>query len=120
MNIKEYRGGVSRTLAVLKTHDDDINHMLRGMITEIGELTDIYKKHDAYGTPLDKVNISEEIGDIMWYIMGFCIINNFSLSQILDRNIEKLKERYPEKFTQTDAVNRNLWKERKVLEEDLL
>jgi hypothetical protein len=34
----------------------------------------------------------------------------------LYNNIEKLKVRYPEKFTEEAALNRNLDKERKTLE----
>jgi NTP pyrophosphatase (non-canonical NTP hydrolase) len=115
MNLQEYKNGVGRTLAVLPTKEDDINHMLRGVITEIGELTDIYKKHDAYGAPFDEVHVSEEIGDLMWYIMGLCIIYDFDLEDILQRNIDKLRERYPEKFSREYATSRDLTKERKAL-----
>jgi hypothetical protein len=35
---------------------------------------------------------------------------------VLDINIDKLKARYPEKFTEKEAENRDLDKEREVLE----
>ena len=34
----------------------------------------------------------------------------------LENNINKLKVRFPEKFTEENALNRNLKEERKVLE----
>ena len=35
---------------------------------------------------------------------------------MLQRNIDKLKARYPDKFSQEKALNRNLDKERDILE----
>jgi hypothetical protein len=53
----------------------------------------------------------------MWYIANFCRVNDFDLEKIMDTNINKLRARYPEKFTQNNAIDRNLDKERKILEE---
>lgn len=46
------------------------------------------------------------------------ITNHFELDfdKLLDNNIAKLKVRYPDKFTNEQALNRNLEKERKELE----
>jgi hypothetical protein len=41
---------------------------------------------------------------------------NIDLEEMLQRNIDKLKARYPEKFTQENALNRNLDVERQILE----
>ena len=43
-------------------------HAASGLITEIGELVDSYKRHWFYKTPLNKVNVREEVGDILWYV----------------------------------------------------
>jgi hypothetical protein len=43
-------------------------HARLGLITEVGELADAYKRHQIYGKPLDLVNVREEIGDLCWYI----------------------------------------------------
>jgi hypothetical protein len=47
----------------------------------------------------------------------FCYINDINIESILDTNIEKLKARYGEKFSSDRAINRNLEKERMVLEQ---
>jgi hypothetical protein len=49
-------------------------------------------------------------------VCTFCYVNNIEISVILDTNIEKLKARYGEKFSSTKAINRDLEKERKILE----
>lgn len=168
-------------------------HMCLGIITEAGELADIFKKELAYGKPIDKANLKEEIGDLTWYIAnlathhdfkldvfsefkglpadlngyikkmdqdGFntaltvlefgkiahsivhrhpcmihhnnflrsrigemlsaltmiCILQDVNFEECLDLNINKLKVRFPEKFTEENALNRDLEAERTILE----
>jgi NTP pyrophosphatase (non-canonical NTP hydrolase) len=86
------------------------------MLTEVGELADVFKKEMAYGKPVDWVNVKEEVGDLLWYVSNFCNVNGFDLEEILQTNIDKLQARYPKKFTQENAINRDLDKERTILE----
>lgn len=100
-----------------------ILHALMGLQTETGELTDAVKRHIFYGTPLDKVNLVEEIGDVFWYIailldeLKVDVGDKASIEHAMKVNIEKLRARYPNKFTEYDAVNRDLDSERKILEQ---
>jgi hypothetical protein len=43
-------------------------------------------------------------------------MNGWDLREILATNIAKLEARYPEKFTEEQAINRDLGAERQVLE----
>jgi hypothetical protein len=38
------------------------------------------------------------------------------MKEVMDINIKKLEARYPEKFTEDKAINRDLEAERKILE----
>jgi NTP pyrophosphatase (non-canonical NTP hydrolase) len=118
MKLKDYQEEASRTDAPLGRNYDKLHavHMVMGMSTEVGELVDVFKKNLAYKKPIDWVNVKEEIGDLMWYIVNFCNENNLDINSILETNINKLKDRYPEKFSTDDAINRNLVKERNTLE----
>jgi NTP pyrophosphatase (non-canonical NTP hydrolase) len=91
--------------------------MVLGMQTEAAEIADVYKKALAYKKPIDFVNVKEELGDLMWYIANMCNIHGWNMEDILDTNIAKLEARYPEKFTEENALNRNLEKERDILEQ---
>jgi NTP pyrophosphatase (non-canonical NTP hydrolase) len=115
MNINDYCKWTENTCAKLDNQVLDTIHMLMGMTTEVGELTDPFKKQLAYNKEIDWVNINEEIGDLIFYIASFCRINNLNLEKIIETNIEKLETRYPDKFTQDKAINRNLENERKIL-----
>lgn len=85
-------------------------HGVLGIVSEVGEFADEVKKHIYYGANLDSVNLVEESGDLSWYLFlmldEVASISGISLEQILQCNIEKLKLRYPEKFTEEHAATR--------------
>jgi len=115
MDIREYEINAKKTLADLPLDKQNI-HLILGMVTEAGELADVFKKYVAYGREIDWVNVTEEIGDLMWYIINFCTTNNLNFFDILEANIAKLQARYGGKFSAEKANNRNLAVERKILE----
>jgi len=91
-------------------------HAGMGMCTEAGEFVDQLKKHLFYGTEIDLVNLSEEIGDVMWYCALVMETLGISFDEVLTKNIIKLKQRYPGRFNENGAINRDLEKERELLE----
>ena len=94
-------------------------HAGMGLTTESAEFLDALKKEIYYGKELDKVNLAEEIGDILWY----CAIALSELGvseEVMKKNIAKLEARYPEKFTEEKAENRDLEAERKILESSII
>lgn len=91
-------------------------HAGMGMETEVGEFMDELKAHIFYNKPLDETNLEEELGDLMWYVALACDAYGLSLSSIMAKNIAKLQARYPEKFTELQALNRDLDRERETLE----
>jgi NTP pyrophosphatase (non-canonical NTP hydrolase) len=115
MNTNQYQDEVKRTFAKCETEFMDHIHMASGIVTEASELLDAYKKYIAYKKPLDLANLKEEVGDILWYIANYCNINGWSMEDIMATNIAKLRVRYPEKFDEFLAVNRNLNEEYKIL-----
>jgi NTP pyrophosphatase (non-canonical NTP hydrolase) len=116
MNINDYQLKAARTCAKIDGAIMDDLHMVLGMQTEAAEIADVYKKTIAYKKPLDFVNIKEEVGDLMWYVANLCNMNGWDLREIMATNIAKLEARYPEKFTEEQAINRDLGAERQVLE----
>lgn len=93
-----------------------ILHGAMGCCTEAGELLDAVKKHIFYGREIDVINVKEEIGDLFWYLGILCHTYGWTFDEIWDINIAKLKQRYPEMFTEDKANNRDLDAERKILE----
>jgi len=117
MDFNEYTFYAARTRNNLNSELLDELHMVLGIVTEAGELADMYKKHFAYGKDKDVVNIEEEIGDLMWYIANLIDMLGLDFETILEKNIAKLSKRYPEGFFSSErAIYRNLEEERKTLE----
>jgi NTP pyrophosphatase (non-canonical NTP hydrolase) len=100
---------IIEAMRTLRDHSSlhfQLNHALQGLISETGEIADTIKKHVIYDQTLDVGNIEEEIGDLMWYIALLCYVNGISLEVAMTRNIDKLRKRYPEKFTPEAAAAR--------------
>jgi len=92
-------------------------HCAMGLCTEAGEFMDHLKKHIFYGAPLDPVNLIEELGDNQWYVGLGVDELEAKFNDMLQKNIDKLRARYPEKFEEDQALNRDLEKERETLED---
>lgn len=92
-------------------------HAALGCFTESAELIEPLQAQYVTGV-LDKVNFGEEVGDIEWYqAIGFDE-SGVSEAECREKNIAKLRKRYPNKFDAVDAVNRDLDAERAILEAD--
>ena len=128
MTPTKYQIEASKTLAgdypnIMKrfTESSDVIdgfHGAIGICTEGGELLDAYKKNLFYGKPLDKANLLEECGDVLWYLNAVLKSQGFTFEQAMEVNVKKLQARYKKgTFTEEDAINRDLNKETEVLEE---
>lgn len=93
-------------------------HGIIGAATECGELLEALSLALRDNSELDSVNIKEETGDVFWYLAILAKSQGFTFEECQETNIAKLRKRYPDKFTEYDALNRNLDIERKVLEAD--
>lgn len=118
MELKEYSKAVKRTLPDLGNIKVNNIHMVLGMVTEVAELADAHKKNIAYKKEVDAINIEEEIGNILWYLVNYCNINNINIEKCMGKNIQKLYIRYPEKFSEDKDLVRDIEKEILSLEKD--
>lgn len=96
--------------------DSRLLHSIIGLATETGELIEALLKQVTGEGALDIVNVQEEFGDLAWYQAIGVDAMQADWEQILETNLAKLKARYPEKFTSENAINRDLDKERDILE----
>ena len=70
-----------------------------GLSAESGEFTEIVKKILFQGKPVSQENLfhmKRELGDIMWYFIQACIALDVSPEEIIEMNVDKLKDRYPD------------------------
>ncbi len=77
-----------------------------GLTGEAGEVSDMIKKHIFHGHDLDRDELIKELGDVCWYVALLCTAIDVDLSDVMTRNINKLKMRYPEGFSESASINR--------------
>ena len=89
MKFTEYMPLALRTAKSLP-HDEQVQHAQLGLLTEIGELADMVKRHVIYGKDLDVVNGKEELGDYCWYLGLYCHEQGIA-ALVIDEQIDKYK-----------------------------
>ncbi len=106
MNLTDYQQLAARTLGRGRTHEQQLANAALGLTGEAGETAELIKKHLFHDTPLDRDEMTKELGDCLWYIAAFATVLEIPLEEIAEKNIEKLKKRYPEGFDSERSRNR--------------
>ena len=105
MDFKIYQHQAMRTAKPMEPADD-LMHAALGLAGEAGEFADAIKKHLVYGRELDRENAIEELGDVLWFVALGCATLGVSMSDVAQKNIDKLRKRYPEKYEDALAHRR--------------
>lgn len=103
MQMNEYQVLAQRTSP--NGHDRLLNGCL-GLAGESGECCDIVKKWLNQGHELDRNKLRDELGDVLWYIAETATGLGITLEQIAKRNLEKLRDRYPNGFDPQRSIHR--------------
>ena len=93
-----------------ETHYKMIGELLNGALGltgEAGEVADMVKKHIFHGHDLTTEELVKELGDVCWYLALMCNAIGVNLEDVMALNIEKLKKRYPDGFSETASINRS-------------
>lgn len=93
-----------------------ILHALLGVMTEAGEMAEALHNTIVGNSPFDAVNLKEESGDVKWYLAMLARALGNAWEDDERGNIAKLKARFPDKFSEEGANNRDLEMERSILE----
>lgn len=84
----------------------------------VSQLQDLIKKFVAYNKEINTEIELFLLNEIYQYILTIAYSYGVDIENGLEKNIAKLKKRYPEKFDENLAINRDLETERKILEGD--
>ena len=102
----EYQRLALRTAETLKHGNERLLNGLMGLCGESGECIDLLKKYFYQGHDLDEAKLADELGDVAWYLALAADALGLTLSEVMRRNIEKLKKRYPDGFSEERSKNR--------------
>lgn len=78
-----------------------------GLSGEVGEVNDIIKKDLFHEKPWDDMHLKKEIGDVLWYIAMLCYSLGYDMDEIMQMNIDKFNQRYPNGFDPIRTINRD-------------
>lgn len=102
----EYQHEAGRTV-ICHTPEDMLQHGALGLASEAGEVAGILQKvYQGHGNPLDKTpegnkaydHMLKELGDCLWMVAEICTALGVTLSDVMELNIRKLQDRYPDGF----------------------
>ncbi len=100
MDFDTYQNEALRTDRVpAKVHTDDATSLIvpmLGLAGETGQLLSEYKKHlrDGEAHHLFKERVSEELGDLLWYLTNVASKFDLALSEVASNNLAKVKARW--------------------------
>ncbi|MCI7156978.1 MAG: nucleoside triphosphate pyrophosphohydrolase family protein [Solobacterium sp.] len=106
MDVDKYQELAMRTLNPEIDKKELILNASMGLCGESGEVIDLVKKHLFQGHDLDDEKLIKELGDVAWYLAEAATALNVNLSEILEKNIKKLENRFPDGFNSNRSINR--------------
>jgi NTP pyrophosphatase (non-canonical NTP hydrolase) len=115
-----FYGKKSATLMEPEDEDDyfdnpaekDIVHGILGIVTEAGELLELLLNPDK----MSRAKLIDECGDHQWYHALIYRAIDTHYAEVFRKNIDKLKARFPVKFTEVNAIVRNEARENAVFQ----
>lgn len=107
LSANEYQWLAMRTKPVYYGDNDQLINAALGLCGEAGEFADLLKKYLYQGHVLDDECLIKELGDVLWYISLAADEMGVTLSEVMAKNIDKLRKRYPEGFSAERSVNRD-------------
>ena len=106
LTANDYQRMAMRTAGEYETDYDQLRNAVYGLNGEAGEVIDLLKKHEFQGHDLPDEKLIDECGDVLWYCALLADALGFSLEAVMNRNIDKLRKRYPDGFDKNRSINR--------------
>lgn len=106
MKVSEYQDLAARTINRKLSVQQIQLHALHGLCAEVGEIHGLFQKY-FQGHNFTADELRKEVGDVAWMLAELCTANGWSLESVLVENIEKLRRRYPEGFSEDRSLHRS-------------
>lgn len=106
MTLNEYQKLAMRTSRKDMPPVDHLFNGILGLSGETGECADLLKKHFYQdGRDIDE-KLMDEVGDCLWYINEIVTSMGWTLEDVAQHNVEKLRKRYPDGFSAERSLHR--------------
>jgi len=106
MQLNEYQHEALRTAYNMNSDYPLMLNGVMGLAGESGECVDLMKKHLFQGHPLDAEHLAKELGDVAWYLAVTAHAIGYDLETVIQMNVNKLRNRYPDGFDPERSLHR--------------
>ena len=108
LTLDEYQELASRTAGAGGDGDRRLIISALGLAGEAGEFANMVKKLTAHGHDIAPEILADELGDVLWYVAEAAASCGLSLGDLAQQNVDKLRQRYPEGFSEDRSRNREI------------
>jgi len=96
LTFDDYQSSATRTINAALTMEQRLLDASAGLSEEAGEVLSHVRKHVMQGRTHDRDAVALELGDALWCLTIAADTLGLSLHDVAQRNIEKLRSRYPD------------------------
>lgn len=107
MDANEYQYRALSTLMPLYSTKEALVYCVLGLAGESSKVSEHIKKWVYHGHALDKTMLKFFLGHVLYHIAVAAHKLGYTLSEVMEYNLDKLTDRYPEGFTQECSRNRD-------------
>ena len=108
LTLEEYQSLAARTAGAGGDGERRLIIAALGLTGEAGEFANMVKKLTAHGHEISPEILADELGDVLWYVAEAASASGLSLGDLAQQNVEKLRRRYPEGFSEERSRNREI------------
>ena len=107
MTLDDYQRAATRTINLQLKGPERLLDAAAGLAEESGEILGIVRKHVFQSRPLDLVELEKELGDALWCLSVAAASAGLTLERVAAANVEKLRVRYPDGYSNEASRNRS-------------
>ena len=106
MTLAEYERAAQRTVNASLTGEQRLVDAAAGLAEEAGEVLGLVRKHVFMHHELDRARVLTELGDALWCLTTVAGAVGLTLDDVAAGNLEKLRRRYPDGYSDAASVSR--------------
>lgn len=108
MTLNEYQALAQRTSRKDIDLDDHLFNGILGLAGETGQCADLVKKCYFQDGRDIREDLMDELGDVLWYVAEAVTAMGWTLEEVAQHNVDKLRRRYPEGFDADRSLHREV------------
>jgi NTP pyrophosphatase (non-canonical NTP hydrolase) len=106
LTLADYERAAARTVNAGLTPPERLLDAAAGLAEEGGEVLGLVRKHLFMKHDLDRERLAKELGDALWCLTTVATAAGLSLDSVATANIEKLRRRYPDGYSDAASTRR--------------